>query len=162
MPEDALKGWQLRAIDHTSDESGEWIRDQRTRGGGSALLEIELDIQHCWKQVFAIFMLEQWSRTIIKGRVNLALSWFCLKGGGKSSYWWGYVVAIRCMYAAEKNCSFTKHVACLNKFCQTLAKQLISWIHLEQAWLVLVECFIEVIDGLGGAGTDSDEGCRII
>ncbi len=68
------------------------------------------------------------------------------------------MVTIRCTYATEKNRSFAKHVARLDKLCQTLAEQLVSRIHLEQACLVLVEREIEVINGLGGAGADSDEG----
>jgi hypothetical protein len=46
----------------------------------------------------------------------------------------------------EKNRRFAEHVACLDKFCETLAEQR----------------DVEVIDGLGGAGPDSDEGCGIV
>jgi hypothetical protein len=65
-PKYALKGWQPRAIDHTSDEPEVRIRDEATRGRGSALLEVELDVRRRRILVFAILVLEQRGRTIIK------------------------------------------------------------------------------------------------
>jgi hypothetical protein len=65
-------------------------------------------------------------------------------------------------YPVKEHSRLPEHVPRLDEFPQTFAERLVAVVHLAQAGLVLLQCHVELVDGVRCARADGDERCRVI